>query len=196
VLCVSSKLSWWCRWCPIRPTLPPAGGPLLNIFKFQENVPDVRWSPSPHFHFKNSPCNRLFFVCCFVFLCLGNLQLAIACGKVIHVWEVSSGECIRTLEGHSSNVYAVSWSSDGTRICSGGGDSTVRVWEVSSGECIRILQGHSSNVHAVSRSRDDTRICSGSYDCTVRVWEVSSRKCVSTSAPMFRFAPLELLLWS
>jgi len=52
------------------------------------------------------------------------------------VWEVSSGDCIRTLEGHSSRVTALSWSSDGSRICSGSEDHTMRVWDVSSGQCL------------------------------------------------------------
>jgi len=62
----------------------------------------------------------------------------------LRVWDVSSGECIRILEGHSSFVRAVSWSSDGNRICSGSDDKTVRVWEVSGGQCIRTLYGHPS----------------------------------------------------
>jgi len=93
------------------------------------------------------------------------------------VVEVSSGKCIRTLEGHSQRVNAVSWSADGTRICSGSDDNTVRVGEVSSGECIQTL-AHSEVVNAVSWSSDGTRICSGSDDNTVRVWEVSSGECI------------------
>jgi len=91
---------------------------------------------------------------------------------MVRVWEVSSGECIQTLEGHSDDVTAVLWSSEGTRICSGSVDKTVRVWEVSSWECIRTLEGHSDWVNAVSWSSDGTRICSGSADAAVRVGRV------------------------
>jgi len=48
------------------------------------------------------------------------------------------------LQNHSSYVHAVSWNSDGGRICSAGDDKTVRVWEVSSGKCLQTLEGHSS----------------------------------------------------
>jgi len=78
------------------------------------------------------------------------------------VWEVSSGEWIRTLE--ASSVTAVSWSSDGSRICGGSDALTVRVWEVSSERCVRTLEGHSDRVTSVSWSSDGSRICSGSGD--------------------------------
>jgi len=55
---------------------------------------------------------------------------------MVRVWDVSSGKCMRTLEGHSFGVKAVLWSSDDSRICSGSNDNTVRVWDVSSGECL------------------------------------------------------------
>ena len=40
---------------------------------------------------------------------------------------------VRTLEGHTNVVFAVSLSRDGTRIASGSGDSLVKVWDVETG---------------------------------------------------------------
>jgi len=124
---------------------------MLNIFKFEGCIFDVRWSPSIYLF---ESFSFFFSLPSFFWISplrlVGNLHLAIACGEVIHVWEVSSGECIRTLEGHSDWVTEVSWSSDGTRICSGSDDDTVKVWEVSSGECIRTLEGHPEDLTAVS----------------------------------------------
>ena len=37
-----------------------------------------------------------------------------------------------TLKGHSDDVYSVSFSLDGKRIVSGGGDKTVKIWDISS----------------------------------------------------------------
>jgi len=87
----------------------------------------------------------------------------------VRVWEVSSGTCLLTLKGHSCDVAAVSWSSDGSRICSGSDDCTVRVWEVSSGKSMQTIEGHSSYVTAVSWSSDGERICSWGGDHSASV---------------------------
>ena len=64
--------------------------------------------------------------------------------KTVKLWDVTSGECLQTLEGHSSDVYSVSFSPDGTKVASGSDDKTVKLWDVTSGECLQTLEGHSS----------------------------------------------------
>jgi WD40 repeat protein len=48
------------------------------------------------------------------------------------VWDVQTGECQHTLEGHSSEVTSVVFSPDGSRVASGSRDNTVRVWDIAS----------------------------------------------------------------
>ena len=40
--------------------------------------------------------------------------------KTVKHWDVSSGQLIRTLEGHSDRVKSVAFSPDGSRVLSGG----------------------------------------------------------------------------
>jgi GTPase SAR1 family protein len=47
---------------------------------------------------------------------------------------VQSGELVRTLEGHTTDVNSVSFSPDGQSIVSGSANKTIRVWLVESGE--------------------------------------------------------------
>ena len=42
------------------------------------------------------------------------------------VWELATGECKSTLEGHTNWVYSVAISPDGKTIVSGSRDNTVR----------------------------------------------------------------------
>ena len=76
--------------------------------------------------------------------------------KTVKLWDVTSGECLQTLEGHSSDVLSVSFSPDGTKVASGSWDETVKLWDVTSGECLQTLEGHSrSCVQCVVFSRWD-----------------------------------------
>ncbi|OCK72914.1 hypothetical protein K432DRAFT_263377, partial [Lepidopterella palustris CBS 459.81] len=59
---------------------------------------------------------------------------------------------LQILEGHSSSVRAVAFSSDGKQLVSGSDDKTVRVWDAATGATLQILEGHSSYVNAVTFS--------------------------------------------
>ena len=51
--------------------------------------------------------------------------------KTARVWEVASGACVATLEGHSDGVTGVAFSPvDGKFLATASGDNTARVWEV------------------------------------------------------------------
>jgi WD domain, G-beta repeat len=89
-------------------------------------------------------------------------------------------EWIDTLEGHTSIVMSVAFSSDNTRIVSASYDKTIRIWSVSDGKCLHTLKGHTSTVMSVAISSDNTRIVSGSDDQTIRIWSVSDGKCLHT----------------
>jgi WD40 repeat protein len=94
------------------------------------------------------------------------------------LWEVASGRCLRTFEGHTDGVSSVAWSPDGRFALSGSEDNTLRLWEVSSGLCLRTFEGHTDIVTSVAFSPDGCFTLSGSLDKTVRLWEVSSGRCL------------------
>ena len=66
--------------------------------------------------------------------------------STLKVWNVATGKCVATLEGHSDQVNGVAVFPDGRRIVSGSGDNTLKVWDVATGKCVATLQGHSHHV--------------------------------------------------
>src|SRR6266508_1736472 len=94
--------------------------------------------------------------------------------NTLRLWDVSSGELIRSLEGHQLSVSSVAFSPDGRWLASGSEDNTVRLWDASSGELVRSLEGHQGWVRSVAFSPDGRWLASGSGDRTVRLWDVSS----------------------
>ena len=76
--------------------------------------------------------------------------------KTIKLWNATTGECLRTLDGHSSYVHSVAFSPDGTTLASGSYDMTIKLWNTNTGECLRTLEGHGDYVRSVAFSPDKT----------------------------------------
>ena len=67
----------------------------------------------------------------------------------MRVWNIRTGECMHTLEGHTNEVLCVAF--DGTTIVSGSWDRTVRIWRApyNTAECERVIEGHTNSVRRV-----------------------------------------------
>ncbi|HEX4963162.1 MAG TPA: TIR domain-containing protein [Thermoanaerobaculia bacterium] len=90
----------------------------------------------------------------------------------MELWDLETGETLRSFAGHSASVQVVA-ALDGRRAVSGSFDGTLRVWELDTGELLRILEGHSRGINALA-VLDGRRIVSGSDDRTLRVWDVGT----------------------
>src|SRR5207253_473760 len=66
----------------------------------------------------------------------------------------------RTLQGHTSGIYAVAYSPDGAILASAGCDRTIRLWDVRNGHVIRTLHGHTDDVEAIQFSPDGQQLLS------------------------------------
>ena len=66
--------------------------------------------------------------------------------KTARLWDVTTGQTIRTLTGHTGRVYGVAFSPDGTLLATASFDTTARLWDVATGQTTRTLTGHTSFV--------------------------------------------------
>jgi len=95
----------------------------------------------------------------------------------VKLWNVRTGECIRTLGRVSSiafgRVNSIAFSPDGKYLASGSReDRTVKLWEVATGKCIWTPKRYVWEVHSVTFSPDGRYLASGSGD-EVHLWDVS-----------------------
>ena len=107
-------------------------------------------------------------------------RLAVASSIGIWLYDARTGEELKLLSGHTSGVWSISFSPDGSTLASGSGDATVRLWSVGTGRHLRTLEGHTSGVWSVWFSPDGLTLASGSSDTTVRLWDVGTGRHLRT----------------
>jgi WD40 repeat protein len=111
----------------------------------------------------------------------GSYLLATGSGdQTVKLWDISSGQCLKTLSGHSSRVWSVAFTPDSQTLASGSGDNTVKLWDVSTGECLKTLQGHLNWVFSTAFSPNGQMLASGAGDRTVKLWDVQTGECLKT----------------
>lgn len=70
----------------------------------------------------------------------GGRMLATGAYGGARLWDMATGAVIRTLTGHTGNVWAIAASPDGKRLVTGGDDGTTRIWDLASGrELCRLI---------------------------------------------------------
>jgi WD40 repeat protein len=91
----------------------------------------------------------------------------------LKLWDVASGQLLRTLSGHSSAVTSVAFSPDGQTLASGSWDHSIKLWDVASGHMIRTQKGDNFEVASVAFSPDGRTLASGGTD-NIKLWDVSN----------------------
>ena len=106
----------------------------------------------------------------------GRLLATCSYDRQVHLWEVATGEIVRTLSGHNGAVLKVAFSPDGSVLASASADGTVKVWSVASGERLDTLGQPEGEQCAVAVSPDNVWIVAGGADRQVRMWRLVSRE--------------------
>lgn len=100
--------------------------------------------------------------------------------RTIKLWNYKTGKCLKTLSGHTSWIWSVTFSPDSQVLASASYDQTIKLWDVTTGKCLRTLSEHTASVVAVSFSPNGQLLATGGFDQTIKVWEVSTGKCIFT----------------
>ena len=86
----------------------------------------------------------------------------------IKLWDLTTRECLMTLEGHGLPVFCLE-KLEGGFFASGSEESTIKVWEVATGACVATLRGGDAKGDIISLAAlEGGRLASASED--VDLW--------------------------
>jgi len=103
--------------------------------------------------------------------------------ETIKIWNIETGTCIQTLDGHTGRVYSLCELSDGC-LLSGSADKTIKIWRriVNNNEVHyqldATLEGHTNYVRSVIELKKSGLIASCSDDKSIMLWNRTSGECV------------------
>ncbi|RKP35714.1 WD40-repeat-containing domain protein, partial [Dimargaris cristalligena] len=117
--------------------------------------------------------------------------------KTIKLWDMATGECVRTLAGHSDFIKCLALVPGGRVyrspaggsakettpwLFSGSTDATIRQWDLRTGQCVRTFpKVHSRGIDDLVYDGSTNTLFSASSDTTIRQWNIVTGQVVPPS---------------
>ena len=105
----------------------------------------------------------------------GKVLATASYDKLIKLWDVGTGQEIRTLKDHIDAVYALVFTPDGRRLISGGADRTVKIWNPVTGERLYTLSEPTDGLNTLVLSPDGKTLAAAGMDKQIRLWRLGEK---------------------
>jgi len=92
-----------------------------------------------------------------------------AADRFAKITDLSNGQVVRVLEGHTHHVLSVGWKRDGHTVVTAGGDNVLKVWDAFTGEKRKNIDGFTKEVTAVSFVGETGQVLACSGDPALRL---------------------------
>ncbi|KAG0043057.1 hypothetical protein BGZ83_011888, partial [Gryganskiella cystojenkinii] len=95
--------------------------------------------------------------------------------STVRIYDVASGSCKLTLNGHEGTVIDVAYSPDGLLVATASYDKRVRVFDRHRGFLLLTFQSHTDALRTLAFAPSGKQVASSSNDNTVHVWDITTR---------------------
>jgi len=104
----------------------------------------------------------------------GGEQILTSSGDMCSMlWDVNSGQQIKTYEDHNGDVMSISNYGNSVFV-SGACDAQAKIWDINVPSSVRTFIGHESDINAVNFFPDGNAFSTGSDDASCRLFDLRS----------------------
>ena len=85
----------------------------------------------------------------------GDKLISSSKDKTIKLWNLKTGECLKTIFAHTDPVSCIQLI-DQDKVISCSWDKTIKVWDLTTGDCLKTFEGHQKEalcIDAISNNR-------------------------------------------
>jgi WD40 repeat protein len=108
----------------------------------------------------------------------GRHALSGSYDQTLRLWDLATGQLIRTFVGHEDRVGAVVITAGGRQALSASHDRTLKLWDLQTGQLLSTLAGHEDGVSAVAVTPDGRHAISASGDRTLKLWDLTASQVI------------------
>jgi WD40 repeat protein len=106
----------------------------------------------------------------------------------LKLWNLETGEIVRTMDGHTGAISALAITHDGRHLLSSSQDHTLRVWDALTGDIRHVHRDHQTGVASLVVTPDDQQVLvsemgSPEAPAHVKTWQIGTGMLVSDQAP-------------
>jgi len=91
------------------------------------------------------------------------------------IWDVKTGNIVKTFAGHSDWVYSVKVTSDMKTLITGSFDKTVKLWDFKSGKLLYTFEGHQDGIATMALAPNNQWLASASVDGVIKIWDLNTQ---------------------
>lgn len=109
--------------------------------------------------------------------------LIVSCGwdRLVKTWNLTNCKLMHNLEGHTSVLYTVTISPDGSLCASGGKDGVAMLWDVNDGKHLYSLESNST-INALCFSPCNYWLCAAT-DKSIKIWDLENKNVLDEVFP-------------
>lgn len=115
-------------------------------------------------------------VTCLAYSPDGKLLATAGRDNSVRLWDVNSGQRLRTLVGHTEKVNAVRFAPDGTRLASVADDQSIRIWDLAPTPPAIVYPSAVGSIWTLAVSLDGSRVALAGADRIIRIGDATTGK--------------------